>query len=221
MTSIKIIPGEIEFLTSFASPSQVLTIEPLFKDYPAPLAFCGRSNVGKSSLINAAFSRKIAHFSKTPGRTQAVNIFRYQIKKVDGSRQAMLALDLPGHGHAEVPDFVRKNWQELMPALFNLLPSSTLLLSLMDARHPFKESEKDFLHYIHPFKIETMIVFTKWDKLKTQKDRADFEKKLKSGIDEWSKFLSLKGAVKVSVEDQDRLTNFIELLEEHLKTSLT
>src|ERR671938_1758964 len=97
---------------------------------PAEVAFAGRSNVGKSSAINALCGRRaLARTSKTPGRTQTINFYAL-------GEHARLA-DLPGYGYARVPQALRAHWRELVSAYLQSASRLVGVVVLMDARHPF------------------------------------------------------------------------------------
>ena len=142
------------------------------------VCFAGRSNVGKSSMINALFGGKTARVSKTPGRTREINIFEFELnlngKKTD--MQKFFLIDLPGYGHAEVSKEMSKNWNELMGAFFAQVSESMLLLNLQDARHPDQDADRQFYDFIKRYTRKTILVFNKIDKLKTQKERNVLEK---------------------------------------------
>src|SRR3954447_22177626 len=115
--------SQAEFLVSSAGPAD------LPPPGPPELAFAGRSNVGKSSAINALAGRKrLAFTSKTPGRTQTINFYSL-------GETARLA-DLPGYGYAKVPHAVRRQWQELISAYLKSRSSLVGVVVIMDARHP-------------------------------------------------------------------------------------
>jgi len=142
----------------------------------------GRSNVGKSSLINAIFGNNTARVSKTPGRTQEINFFHYFLKSEknqeypDGFISNPLYLfDLPGHGYADVPIKLKNNWQELLDVFFANLPPGVLILNIQDVRHPMQTSDKLLLDYLKTFNHSMIMAFNKLDKLKTQKERAQLK----------------------------------------------
>lgn len=142
----------LRFLTSVAKLEQLPP-----EDLPE-LAFAGRSNVGKSSAINAlARRRRLAFFSKTPGRTQLLNFFEL------GGRGRLV--DLPGYGYARVPQSVRAEWDRLVGGY--LAERRTLLgaVVLMDCRHPFTAHDEALLAWLRPAERQVLVLLSKCDKL--------------------------------------------------------
>lgn len=137
------------------------------------IAFIGRSNVGKSSLINTLFGKTTARVSKTPGRTRQVNIFQFTVEdREKKTSDNFFLFDVPGYGHAEASKEMTANWQNLMDVFFQLCSQKILLLNLQDARHPLQDADVSFQKYIKVFDLATYVVFNKMDKLKTQSERA-------------------------------------------------
>jgi GTP-binding protein len=137
------------------------------------VAFIGRSNVGKSSLINSLFGKKTARVSKTPGRTRQVNIFRFVVVNQEAkTEESFYLFDVPGYGHAEVSKEMSVNWQNLLDTFFQICSEKILLLNIQDARHPLQEPDLVFQDYIKVFDLETYVIFNKVDKLKTQSERS-------------------------------------------------
>jgi len=132
------------------------------------LVFAGRSNVGKSSAINALARRKrLAYFSKTPGRTQTINFF-------DLSGRARL-VDLPGYGYARVPQSVRAQWDTLVGGYLRTRASLVGLVVIMDARHPFMPHDLGMLEWVAPRRLPLLILLSKADKLSRTERRATLE----------------------------------------------
>jgi len=140
------------FLTSAAKPQE-------FPPEAGPeLAFAGRSNVGKSSAINALAGRKrLAFFSKTPGRTQTINFF-------DLGDRARLA-DLPGYGYASAPKSLRASWDALIGGYLTGRRSLCAVVVLMDARHPLTSNDRQFLEWLRPVQASRLVLLSKADKL--------------------------------------------------------
>jgi GTP-binding protein len=128
------------------------------------LAFAGRSNVGKSSAINALAGRKrLAFSSKTPGRTQTINFF-------DLGKAGRLA-DLPGYGYASVSQAMRAGWDALIGGYLTQRRTLAAVVLLMDARHPLKDNDRNFLEWLRPVPVPRMVLLSKADKL-TRAERA-------------------------------------------------
>jgi GTP-binding protein len=138
------------------------------------VALVGRSNVGKSSLINTLFGKSTARVSKTPGRTRQINIFSFQLEKDEES--LFYLFDLPGYGHAEVSKEMAKNWNKLMSSFFRYISPNVLLLNIQDARHPHQKVDQEFHDFLKNYDKETYLIFNKLDKLKNQKEKAQLEK---------------------------------------------
>ncbi len=137
-------------------------------DLPPPqepeIAFAGRSNAGKSSAINAlAGQRRLAFVSKTPGRTQLINLFRLG--------EAYL-VDLPGYGYAKVPGTMRDHWDQLLPRYLSERPSVTGLVLIMDARHPMTELDTTMIDWFSPSARPIHVLLSKADKLTRNEARS-------------------------------------------------
>ncbi|WP_455035923.1 ribosome biogenesis GTP-binding protein YihA/YsxC [Leptotrichia massiliensis] len=132
------------------------------KDYPefnntVEFSFIGRSNVGKSSLINSLTKRKnLARTSKTPGRTQLINYFLINDK--------IYFVDLPGYGFAKVPEAVRRNWGKTIES-YLVSNREKIVFLLLDLRRIPSNEDMEMLKWLEHFEIEYYIIFTKADKL--------------------------------------------------------
>ncbi len=137
------------------------------------IVFSGRSNVGKSSLINRLTGRKsLARTSATPGKTATINFYR-----LDGAR----LVDLPGYGYARVSDSERRRWSELIEGYFNDERDMRLVVQLLDIRHTPSKDDFQMLEYMVEREIPFIAVLTKADKLnKTERAQrlAAFEQEL-------------------------------------------
>ena len=128
------------------------------------IVFSGRSNVGKSSLINKLCNRKsLARVSGVPGKTATINF--YEVDHV-------YFVDLPGYGYAKVGREERRRWDELINSYFAKAERSTLLVQLLDSRHAPSADDKTMLEYLHDYEIPFIAVLTKADKLKKSRFEA-------------------------------------------------
>ena len=134
-------------------------IDGLPPDREAEVCFIGRSNVGKSSLINALFERRnLARTSKTPGRTQELNFFSLGEKSY--------IVDLPGYGYAKASKDKRSDWQTLIKSYIAERRSLKRVFTLVDARHGLKDNDREFFSFLDTYAVNYQIVLTKIDKVK-------------------------------------------------------
>jgi GTP-binding protein len=135
-------------------------IRHLGKDEGIEVAFAGRSNAGKSSALNKLTRQNaLARTSKTPGRTQLINVF-----DLDENRRL---IDLPGYGYAKVPMAIKEKWQQSLGEYLQKRESLKGIIVLMDIRHPFKDSDQDLIHWAVSAQIPVLALLTKADKLKS------------------------------------------------------
>jgi GTP-binding protein len=128
----------------------------LFADGAPEIAFAGRSNVGKSSAINALAGRKaLARTSKTPGRTQTINFYGL----ADGAR----LVDLPGYGYARVPQAMRDQWRALVAAYLTSSNGLAGVVVIMDARHPLTPLDEQLVAWLGDAQL--LVLLSKADKL--------------------------------------------------------
>ena len=133
------------------------TIRDLPEENVPQVVFSGKSNVGKSSLINTLLIRKIAHISKTPGKTRGVNFFLVNEK--------FYFVDLPGYGFSRVNKAMRRKWQHLIDSFFKKNQNIKLTIQIVDIRHEMTELDYLMLKYLEGYKIKYVIAATKADKL--------------------------------------------------------
>ncbi|MEP4888704.1 MAG: ribosome biogenesis GTP-binding protein YihA/YsxC [Aliiglaciecola sp.] len=140
-------------------------IRHLEKDEGNEVAFAGRSNAGKSSALNRLTRQKsLARTSKTPGRTQLINVFEIE----EGRR----LVDLPGYGYAKVPMEMKLKWQKSLGEYLQMRKSLTGLVVLMDIRHPFKDLDQQLIYWAVERNLPVLALLTKADKLKSGKRKA-------------------------------------------------
>ena len=128
------------------------------------VVFSGKSNVGKSSLLNKLVNRKaLARVSATPGKTATINFYRLQQCRF---------VDLPGYGYAKVSNAERRRWDELINSYFEAERRTTLLVQLLDSRHAPSADDVQMLEYLQYHQIPFVAALTKADKLKKTQQQA-------------------------------------------------
>ena len=134
--------------------------------FPAPdapeIAFLGRSNVGKSSLLNALVGEKAAKVSQTPGRTRAINFFAL----LDQNRnQKKIFADLPGYGYAKISKSISAGWPAFIEPYLALRSTLKLCVCLVDANVPAQQSDRQLIHWLRAAGREFAVAATKIDRL--------------------------------------------------------
>ena len=135
--------------------------------FPAPggpeIAFLGRSNVGKSSLINSLLGAKLARTSNTPGRTRSINF--YEVRRAGQPKPDALFADLPGYGYAQVSREISADWARFVDPYLHQRSSLALCLALVDSNIPPQESDGQLLEFLASRERPHAIVATKCDRL--------------------------------------------------------
>jgi GTP-binding protein len=148
----------LEFLTSAASPEQ-------FPSSEIPeIAFLGRSNVGKSSLLNSLTGTKIAHVSSTPGRTRTINFFSLR-REQKQTNPDLLLVDLPGYGYARVSHELSAGWSKFIDPYLGKREQLALCVVLVDANVPPQPSDSRLVEFLRDAGRDFVVVATKCDKL--------------------------------------------------------
>ncbi|OYD24262.1 ribosome biogenesis GTP-binding protein YihA/YsxC [Oceanimonas baumannii] len=150
--------------------ARFITSAPNIRQMPADtgveIAFAGRSNAGKSSALNTITQHKsLARTSKTPGRTQLINVFELS----EGKR----LIDLPGYGYAKVPEEMKLKWQQALSEYLQQRDSLKGLVVLMDIRHPLKDIDQQLLQWASDCELPVLALLTKCDKLKSGARKAE------------------------------------------------
>lgn len=169
--------------------NRFLTSSPNFKKCPAPdkpeYAFIGRSNVGKSSLINMIVGKKkLAKISSTPGKTQLINHFIIN--------EDWYLVDLPGYGYAKIAKTKREEWKKLINNYILNRENLMCLFLLIDSRLPPQKNDLSFIDFLGSNSIPFIILFTKTDKIKPKQVELNlnaFQEELKKTWEEVPKFI--------------------------------
>lgn len=127
------------------------------------IAFLGRSNVGKSSLLNSLAGEKIARTSSTPGRTRTINFF--ELRRAGRPRPELLFADLPGYGYAKLPREVTAEWPRFIEPYLTQRDALALCVALIDSRVRTQESDVQLVQYLRSTGRALQLVATKTDKL--------------------------------------------------------
>ena len=181
-------------------------------DSPSPdraeVAFLGRSNVGKSSLLNTLTNIKgLAKSSSTPGKTQLINYFQIKFKTENLEMPYLYArfVDLPGFGYAKVAKSLKAEWNRNLTAYLELRPNLQIFVHLIDSRHPLLDIDKNVDEFLRTIKRGDQIIvqaFTKIDKLKMN-DLAKLKREYPEGI--FISNLKKKGMIDL----QNKITGYL------------
>lgn len=187
-----------QFITSAAKTSQYP--EPSFPE----VAFAGRSNVGKSSLLNVLVNRKnLVKTSKTPGRTQLINFFLIN--------RLVYLVDLPGYGYAKVPEAVKRTWGPMIESYLSERKTLVSVVLIMDIRRLPQEHEFNFMDWLAGQHLPCIPVLTKTDKLsktRQMKQRFSVAKLLGMDSDQFILF---------SAKNRSGITEVWQAIEQYLK----
>ena len=168
------------------------------------IAFAGRSNVGKSSLLNRLFQRKnLARVSSVPGKTITINF--YQVDEYN-------FVDLPGYGYAKVAKTEKERWAEMMEGYFNSDRNIKLVVQLVDMRHPPTKDDIMMMEFLQASGYEFIVVMTKSDKLKKKKD---YNARIEGSKQEMS-FVPPERLIPFSSENGEGLDTVKKYIEQYL-----
>lgn len=186
-----------QFEKAFATLSQLDS-----SDLPE-FCFSGRSNVGKSSLINKVLGRKsIARVSSKPGKTITINFY-----KVDNIR----LVDLPGYGYAKVSFSEKERWAELMEGYFGMGRNIKMVFQLIDMRHPATEFDISMLEFLSANNIPYTVVLTKADKL----NKTETENRMKLIYEELGEYAENTQIIPFSIQNSSGVEKVREILEKN------
>lgn len=151
------------------------------------VAFAGRSNVGKSSLINRLLGRHrkvVARVSSTPGKTQEINFYRVRAELASGRTLALFVVDLPGYGYARAPAAVKARWRPLIEGFLRGNERLLGVVQLVDIRHEPTADDRRMIAFLASLGLPTLLVLTKADKLKaTARARREAEMAGELGVE--------------------------------------
>lgn len=168
------------------------------------IAFAGRSNVGKSSLLNKLFMRKnLARVSSVPGKTITINFYG-----VDGVN----FVDLPGYGYAKVSRSEKQRWAKMMEGYFNSDRNIKLVIQLIDMRHPPTEDDIMMMEFLESTGIDFIVVMTKSDKL----NKGDYKKRLEKSKEEMN-FIDSEYIIPFSAQTGENIEKIKAIIESHLE----
>ena len=189
---------KVKYEASYGTSAQ------LPKSDAVEIAFAGRSNVGKSSMLNKVLNRKnLARVSSVPGKTVTVNFF-----DCDGVK----LVDLPGYGYAKVNFNEKKRWADLMEGYFNSGRNIRLVVQLTDMRHPVTKDDLDMMRFMQAAGFEFIVVMTKSDKLyKTERT-----KRLEAIKEELAEFGDIE-AIPFSAQNGEGADKIREAIEKYSK----
>lgn len=169
------------------------------------ICFCGRSNVGKSSLINRVLGRKsIARVSSKPGKTVTVNFYRVGDFRL---------VDLPGYGYAKVPFSEKSRWADLMEGYFQSGRNIKMAFQLIDMRHPATEFDISMLDFMSQMGIPYTVILTKSDKL----NKTETQNRLSLIREELGEFANGVQIIPFSAQNNDGVEKLREVIENSLK----
>lgn len=193
-------------VTSVEFKKAILDLKDAPKDRKPEIAFAGKSNVGKSSLLNALFNRRnLAKTSNTPGKTRTINFFEVNRK--------FYFVDLPGYGYAEVSKELQEKWGQLMFEYLTSRDTLKLMVVLIDSRHGPNERDIQLIDFLEEQEIPTLLVATKIDKLSNSQRKPHLDLIRKSlNLDEEAIILPFSAVTKEGV------TPLWKIIEEVIET---
>jgi len=170
------------------------------------VAFAGRSNVGKSSLLNALVNRKkLAHTSNTPGRTRLINFFSLI--------NTLMLVDLPGYGYAKASKKEKNSWGQFITEYLKLRKQLQIVFILIDSRRGIKEVDEQLMDFLDNIGVSYQIILTKYDKLKKieqEEVRNDTHEKIKNKPAAYPEIIITSSAKKIGIEElQKRIMELV------------
>jgi GTP-binding protein len=166
-------------------------------------AFIGRSNVGKSSLINMLVRQKeMARTSQKPGKTQLINYFLVN--------QSWYIVDLPGYGYARISKTKRKEWEKMIQDYLLHRPNLCLAFVLIDGKLPSQQVDVEFINWLGEMSVPFVLVYTKIEKLKPQELEANLQSIRTGLLEHWNALPQEFLSSAVSLQGRNEILQFIE-----------
>ncbi len=166
-------------------------------------AFIGRSNVGKSSLINMLTNRKtLAKVSNTPGKTQLINYFMIN--------ESWYLVDLPGYGYAKLSKTKRKEFRNMIESYLVRKQSIVCTFVLIDSRHDLQDIDLEFLNWCGTARIPICLIFTKMDKLRPREREKNIKRLKDSLLEYWEELPTNFNSSSETAEGRDNILEFIQ-----------
>lgn len=195
------------------SSAEYITSSASYKQCPPPdkpeYAFIGRSNVGKSSLINMLTGKKnLAKTSATPGKTQLINHFEI----ISANKKKWYLVDLPGYGYATVSQKARNNWENMIRAYIRKRENLGCLFVLIDSRHLPQKADLEFINQLGEWQVPFVLVFTKTDKNKPGATKRNIETFLNTLNEYWEELPSYFSVSAVQKSGKEELLSYIHKL---------
>ncbi|HRX29521.1 MAG TPA: ribosome biogenesis GTP-binding protein YihA/YsxC [Saprospiraceae bacterium] len=190
---------EVEYIGSYEHLSQCP------KPNMPEVAFIGRSNVGKSSLINMLCNKKdMARTSKQPGKTQTINYYYVQ--------SGWYLVDLPGYGYAKVSKHRRNSWEKMIERYLELRENLQCAFVLVDSRHELQKIDLEFINWLGERAIPFSIIYTKIDKVKNSKQDANIQALNDALMEYWNSLPPSFVTSAETGEGKDELLKYIDSL---------
>ena len=143
------------------------------------IVFAGRSNVGKSTLINSLLGRTVAKVSSKPGKTRSINFYKIEAAE----NEKFMLVDIPGYGYASKSADERKAWRKLIDDYFNAERKISFVVHLVDFRHGMLQNDIELEEWLNELDMPRLIVFTKADKIPNGKKKAMYDRYVRNGIE--------------------------------------